>query len=225
MSYSLGTPPFQVYGVVDTCSDIIWVQDQLCEACYSDTSFTFGPSYSKTDATVVSGHGTVSTPIFHHAGQTYYYLSLRALHVGNKRIKFESSSSRSSEKGNIIIDSGTTFTLLPHDVYSKLESVVADAVKLDRVEDPLKQLSLCYKTTFDQLHVHVPVITAHFRSAHVKLNAIKTFIEAGHGVVCLAFLSTQTSSIFGNRGQQNFLVGYDLQKKMVSFKPTDYAKH
>ncbi|KHN27323.1 Putative aspartic protease [Glycine soja] len=341
MSYSLGTPPFPVYGIVDTASDIIWVQCQLCETCYNDTSPMFDPSYSKTyknlpcssttcksvqgtscssderkicehtvnykdgshsqgdlivetvtlgsyndpfvhfprtvigcirntnvsfdsigivglgggpvslvsqlsssigkkfsyclapisdrssklkfgDAAMVSGDGTVSTRIVFKDWKKFYYLTLEAFSVGNNRIEFRSSSSRSSGKGNIIIDSGTTFTVLPDDVYSKLESAVADVVKLERVEDPLKQFSLCFKSTYDK--VDVPVITAHFSGADVKLNALNTFIVASHRVVCLAFLSSQSGPIFGNLAQQNFLVGYDLQRKIVSFKPTDCTK-
>jgi len=65
------------------------------------------------------------------------------------------------------------------------------------------------------------VITAHFRGgADLKLNPVNTFLQVADGIICLAFHSGETA-IFGNVAQQNFLVGYDLQKQTVSFKPTN----
>jgi len=342
MSYSVGTPEFQVFGIVDTGSDIIWLQCQPCKICYDQTTPVFNSSNSKTyktlpcsssscksvfntcsspqektceysiryedgthsegdlsletltlgstngssvqfpatvigcgrnnsfssekssgivglgsgpvslisqlsssiggrfsycfpmindkpsklsfgDAAVVSGSGTVSTPIGYHDQETHYYLTLEALSVGNNRIEFRNSSSGSNGEGNIIIDSGTTLTLLPGYVYTKLASAVAKEIKLDRVEDAFNQLSLCYKGKLDE--VHAPVITAHFRGdADVKLNVENSFIDGGDGVVCFAFVASESFSILGNMAQRNLLVGYDLQKKTVSFKPTDCTK-
>ncbi|WVZ02887.1 hypothetical protein V8G54_023693 [Vigna mungo] len=335
LSYSVGTPPFQVYGIADTGSDINWLQCKPCKPCYNQTSPMFDPSKSSTyrtlsyssricksvqgttrdgdnceytisygdgsmsqgdlseeiltldstngssiqfpgtvigcgrrntvsyegkssgvlglgrgpvslisqlgssiggkfsyclaptsntssrlnfgDAAVVSGKGTVSTPIISR-GPVFYYLTLEAFSVGNKRIKLGSSSSESDGEGNIIIDSGTTLTFLRDDDYSKLESAVAHEVKLKRVKGPYKQLSLCFESSFHDLKA--PVITAHFRGADVKLNAVNTFVEVEERVVCLAFTSNNFV-IFGNLAQMNLLVGYDLEKKRVSFKPTD----
>ncbi|XP_017432375.1 aspartic proteinase CDR1 [Vigna angularis] len=335
LSYSVGTPPFQVYGIADTGSDITWLQCKPCKTCYNQTTPMFDPSKSSTyrtlsyssricksvkgttkdgdnceytisygdgsqsqgdlseeiltldstngssiqfprtvigcgrnntvsfdgkgsgvvglgrgpvslisqlgssiggkfsyclastsntssrlnfgDAAVVSGKGTVSTPML-SLGPVFYYLTLEAFSVGNKRIKFGSSSSESDGGRNIIIDSGTPLTLLPDDVYSKLESAVVHEVKLKRVKDPSKQLSLCFESSFHDLKA--PVIVAHFRGADVKLNAVNTFVEIEERVVCLAFMSSKLA-IFGNLAQINLLVGYDLEKKRVSFKPTD----
>ncbi|XP_022638756.1 aspartic proteinase CDR1 [Vigna radiata var. radiata] len=335
LSYSVGTPPFQVYGIADTGSPMIWLQCKPCKPCYNQTSPIFEPSKSSTyrnvsyssricklvegttrdgdnceyhaaygdgseshgdlseeiltldstngssiqfprtvigcgrmntgpydrnssgivglgrgpvslisqlgssiggkfsycfaptsntssrlnfgDAAVVSGKGTVSTPIISR-GEVFYYLTLEAFSVGNKRINLESSSSESDGEGNIIIDSGTTLTFVPDDVYSKLESAVAHEVKLKRVKGPYKQLSLCFESSFHDLKA--PVITAHFRGADVKLNAVNTFIEVAERVVCFAFSSSK-GAVFGNVAQVNLLVGYDLEKKRVSFKPTD----
>ncbi|KAL2971892.1 hypothetical protein AAZX31_15G223400 [Glycine max] len=219
---------FDSIGIVGLGGGPVSLVSQLSSSTGKKFSYCLAPISDRSsklkfgDAAMVSGDGTVSTRIVFKDWKKLYYLTLEAFSVGNNRIEFRSSSSRSSGKGNIIIDSGTTFTVLPDDVYSKLESAVADVVKLERVEDPLKQFSLCYKSTYDK--VDVPVITAHFSGADVKLNALNTFIVASHRVVCLAFLSSQSGPIFGNLAQQNFLVGYDLQRKIVSFKPTDCTK-
>ncbi|RDX79388.1 Aspartic proteinase CDR1, partial [Mucuna pruriens] len=348
MSYSVGTPPVQVFGIVDTGSDIIWMQCQPCKACYKQTTPIFDSSKSKTyktlpcssntckvvqstscssgkggiceysisygdrshsqgdlsvetltlgstngspiqfprtvigcgrdnaisfegknsgvvglgggpvslisqlsssiggkfsycllpmdsqpnlssnlnfgDAAVVSGRGTVSTPIVLRNGNVFYYLTLEAFSVGNNRINFGGSSSGSGREGNIIIDSGTTLTLLPNDFYSKLESAVANAVKLKPATDPSQILSLCYQGTSHDLNANVPKITAHFKGANVYLNVLNTFVQVADDVVCLAFQPTQSGAIFGNLAQQNILVGYDLQQKTVSFQLKDCTK-
>ncbi|AES97061.1 putative nepenthesin [Medicago truncatula] len=342
MTYSVGTPPFNVYGVVDTGSDIVWLQCKPCEQCYKQTTPIFNPSKSSSyknipcssnlcqsvrytscnkqnsceytinfsdqsysqgelsvetltldsttghsvsfpktvigcghnnrgmfqgetsgivglgigpvslttqlkssiggkfsycllpllvdsnktsklnfgDAAVVSGDGVVSTPFVKKDPQAFYYLTLEAFSVGNKRIEFEVLDD--SEEGNIILDSGTTLTLLPSHVYTNLESAVAQLVKLDRVDDPNQLLNLCYSITSDQYDF--PIITAHFKGADIKLNPISTFAHVADGVVCLAFTSSQTGPIFGNLAQLNLLVGYDLQQNIVSFKPSDCIK-
>ncbi|XP_061350086.1 aspartic proteinase CDR1-like [Gastrolobium bilobum] len=348
MSYSVGTPPFQLLGIVDTGSDFVWLQCKPCETCYNQTTPMFNPSKSKTykpipcssakcqslrdtscssdndqiceysldygdgshsqgdlsvdtltlsstdgspipfprtvigcghsntgtftgktsgivglgggpvslisqlgasisgkfsyclvpmfsdsnnsssklnfgENAVVSGDGTVSTPLVQKKTDVYYYLTLEAFSVGDNKIEFGSSSSGSSEEANIIIDSGTTLVLLPSDVYTKLESAVANVVKLERVQDPTQQLNLCYRATSGQLEV--PIITAHFKGADIQLNALNTFVEVDDGIVCFAFTSSDDGiSIFGNLAQQNFLVGYDLQNNIVSFMPTDCTK-
>ncbi|WJX92809.1 hypothetical protein P8452_74401 [Trifolium repens] len=48
MTYSIGTPPFKIYGVVDTGSDIVWLQCKPCEKCYNQTTPIFDPSISST---------------------------------------------------------------------------------------------------------------------------------------------------------------------------------
>jgi len=345
MSYSIGTPPVQSYGIVDTGSDITWLQCRPCQNCFKQSTPIFDPSKSKTyktisctsnicrstrgtscaaptrsckydisyadgslsqgdlsletltlgstngspvqipgiaigcglknrllverqgsgvvglgrapvslinqlgpsmggkfsyclvptyskpnssgklnfgNAAVVSGRGTVSTPLHSRKGDVFYYLNLEAFSVGGNRIAFGSPLGTKLGLGNIIIDSGTTLTSLPTIVYSKLESAVANSIKLPRAKDPNQVSNLCYKTTSDK--VDVPVITAHFSGANVFLYGSNTFVRVADDVVCFAFVPTKTRSVFGNLLQQNILVGYDLQKNTVSFKLVDCTK-
>ncbi|KAF5951251.1 hypothetical protein HYC85_009195 [Camellia sinensis] len=69
-------------------------------------------------------------------------------------------------------------------------------------------------------NITIPIITAHFTGADVKLNPMNTFIRTSDNIVCLAFAPANIA-IYGNVAQMNFLVGYDLSKKTVSFKHTD----
>ncbi|KAL4318736.1 hypothetical protein GQ457_18G013960 [Hibiscus cannabinus] len=167
---------------------------------------------------VVSGRGVVSTPLVKKSSNTFYFLTLEAITVGTKRIKYTGSSSGSGE-GNIIIDSGTTLTLLPSDFYSQLESAVDELIKAKRVEAP-QGLSLCYEAPDD---IKVPDVTVHFTDADVTLKPLNTFFRISETTICFTFTSYDIA-IYGNLAQMNFLVGYDTEKQTVSFKPTDCSK-
>ncbi|XP_057972678.1 aspartic proteinase CDR1-like [Malania oleifera] len=174
----------------------------------------------------VSGARAVSTPLASKYPSTYYYLTLEAISVQSKRLDFVSSSysfgsSKATDAGNIIIDSGTTLTLLPKEFYSQLESAVAAEVSGTRVRDPEGQLSLCYRSKKD---INAPVITAHFTGADVRLKPLNTFVRIANDIVCLAFVPTANIAIFGNLAQMNLLVGYDLNARTVTFKPADCSR-
>ncbi|GMY23631.1 aspartic proteinase CDR1-like [Fagus crenata] len=171
---------------------------------------------------VVSGSGAVSTPFFSNDPDNFYFLTLEAMSVGSKRLELSNSSTSGGSEGNIIIDSGTTLTLLPEDFYPKFEAAVANQIDLEPTEDPSKLLSLCYNSK--SVDIGAPSITAHFTGADVNLSPATTFIRVTEEVVCFAFLSEQSISIFGNLAQSDLLVGYDLVVKTVSFKPTDCTK-
>ncbi|CBI29230.3 unnamed protein product, partial [Vitis vinifera] len=127
------------------------------------------------------------------------------------------------EEGNIIVDSGTTYTYLPLEFYVKLEESVAHSIKGKRVRDPNGISSLCYNTTVDQ--IDAPIITAHFKDANVELQPWNTFLRMQEDLVCFTVLPTSDIGILGNLAQVNFLVGFDLRKKRVSFKAADCTLH
>ncbi|KAL5056740.1 hypothetical protein RYX36_028344 [Vicia faba] len=347
MSYSIGTPPFKTYGIMDTGSPLVWLQCLPCKTCYNQTSPIFNPLKSSSyetirsssrrcklakdlvpscsqnkdvcqynityggeiksqgdlsletltldstsgsfvvfskivigcghismlpildrgsgivgmgsgpmsliqqlgssidrkfsyclntfnsdfdesnfsnklnfgNAAIISGERVVSTPMIKFKGA--YAITLEAFSVENQRIEYEGANTYNK---TIIIDSGTPLTMLPPHFHSKLESAVAKLVKLHRIELPNRELSLCYNTTLEQLN-NVPIITAHFSSADVKLNSNNTFIEFQKGTFCFAFIPSRGSIIFGSIAQHNYLVGYDLENNVISFKPTDCTKY
>ncbi|CAK7356194.1 unnamed protein product [Dovyalis caffra] len=169
----------------------------------------------------VSGSGVQSTPLVRKDPDTFYFLTLEAISVGNSKIKLVGSSFGGSD-GNIIIDSGTTLTLLPEEFFNKLTTAVEKAVVNGQpAKDPSKFLSLCYLATSD---LKLPILTAHFSGADVKLQPINTFVQVSDDVVCFAFSSIDSGAIYGNIAQMNFLVGYDIKGKSVSFEPADCTK-
>ncbi|KAM1833604.1 hypothetical protein ACFX13_023406 [Malus domestica] len=183
-------------------------------------------------AGIVSGAGAVSTPLVAKEPDTFYYLTLEAISVGEKRLAYKTKSPNCEDspavavagnEGNIIIDSGTTLTFLPPGFYDDLVSALEVAINAERVSDPRGILSLCFRSEGDD--IGVPVITAHFKGADVKMQAVNTFARMEEDLVCLTMIPSSDVAIFGNLAQINFLVGYDLEDRTVSFKPADCTKH
>ena len=170
-----------------------------------------------------SGNGVVSTPMVAKDPSTFYYLTLEGISVGNKRFAYKASSKAvASNEGNIIIDSGTTLTFLPPEFHADLVSALEKAIDAERVHDPRGVLSLCFRSKDD---IDVPIITAHFTGADVKLKPINTFARMDDDLVCFTMIPSESLAIFGNLAQINFLVEYDLKAKKVSFLPADCTKH
>ncbi|XP_058759756.1 aspartic proteinase CDR1-like [Vicia villosa] len=181
------------------------------------------------DAAIVSGDKVVSTPMVKMIGnqqKDYYYLTLKAFSVGNKRIKYKGfkREGTNASTNNIIIDSGTPVSLLPRHVFHKLESAVKKVIKLERFQDPTDSFSLCYNTTSKKLNF--PVITAHFSGADVKLDPKGVFSTIFKGIECFAFRPHNNGlGLFGSMAQMNHLIGHDLKRNIFSFKPTDCSKY
>ncbi|GFP88594.1 aspartic proteinase cdr1 [Phtheirospermum japonicum] len=171
---------------------------------------------------VVSGDSVVSTPIVAKSPSTFYFLTLEGITVGSQRLDLNSSSSLSSSS-NDDDDSGTTLTFLPVDLYYQVITAVRSQMTLREISDPQGLLKLCYFSIRNEIP-KVPEITAHFRGADVKLKSVNTFVKTSGMSLCLAFAPASSFAIYGNLAQMNFLVGYDLKKKTVSFKPTVCSK-
>ncbi|CAL9224900.1 unnamed protein product [Arabidopsis halleri] len=216
-------------GIVGLGGGAVSLITQLGDSIDGKFSYCLVPLTSENDQTskinfgtnaVVSGTGVVSTPLIAKSQETFYYLTLKSISVGSKEVQYPGSDSGSGE-GNIIIDSGTTLTLLPTEFYSELEDAVASSIDAEKKQDPQTGLSLCYSATGD---LKVPAITMHFDGADLQLKPSNCFVQISEDLVCFAFRGSPSFSIYGNVAQMNFLVGYDTVSKTVSFKPTDCAK-
>lgn len=186
------------------------------------------------DAAIVSGDNVVSTPMVKMIGNNqvdYYYLNLKAVSVGSKRIKYSGFKNKgiNASTHNILLDSGTTITFVPRHFYHRLESAVKKMVKLERFHDDSGLYNLCYYTTSKQStskQPNYPAIVAHFSGGDVKLDSKGYFSFLSKGIECFSiFPHERDLGIYGNNAQVNYLVGYDLKNNIVSFKPTDCSKY
>ncbi|XP_027362558.1 aspartic proteinase CDR1-like [Abrus precatorius] len=170
----------------------------------------------------VLGQGVVSTPLVAKQDKTPYFVTLLGISVGNTYLHFNSSAG-SVAKGNMFIDSGTPPTIIPQQLYDSLVALVKSQVALKPiVDDPQLGNQLCYRTT---KNLGGPIIKAHFENADLELTPIQTFIPPKDGVFCLAFTNTSSDvGVYGNFAQSNYLIGFDLDRQVVSFKPMDCTK-
>ncbi|KAL1219146.1 Aspartic proteinase CDR1 [Cardamine amara subsp. amara] len=216
-------------GIIGLGSGAVSLISQLGNSIEGKFSYCLVPLSSRNDLTskinfgsnaIVSGPGAVSSPLIKESPDTFYYLTLESISVGSKQLKYPGSDSGNC-KGNIFIDSGTFLTFLPTTFYKKLEDAVASSINAKSKQDPYTGFSLCYTVTAD---LKLPAITMHFNGADVKLNDFNAFIQVSEDLVCFAFQPSKSLAVYGNLSQMNFLIGYDIVSKKVSFKPADCAK-
>ncbi|XP_004147205.1 probable aspartyl protease At4g16563 [Cucumis sativus] len=183
----------------------------------------------------------IYTSLLENPKHPYFYsVGLAGISVGNIRIPAPEFLTKVDEggSGGVVVDSGTTFTMLPAGLY---ESVVAEfenrtgkvANRARRIEENTG-LSPCY---YYENSVGVPRVVLHFvgEKSNVVLprkNYFYEFLDGGDGVVgrkrkvgCLmlmnggdeAELAGGPGATLGNYQQQGFEVVYDLEKNRVGF--------
>ncbi|KAK6947286.1 Xylanase inhibitor, C-terminal [Dillenia turbinata] len=179
---------------------------------------------------VVSGDGAVSTPLVDKQPPTYYYVTLNGITVGPTRIHYKSSSPNNVNadvnEGNIVVDSGTTITFLPPDMYDQLESTFTAVIQGKRAPSPVAPLKLCYYLSKREA-LNIPHLTFHFEGADVPLFPANVFVRVSDGVVCCSMAPAPAGApnIYGNLAQVNYLVGYDVVNRQITFKPTVCSLH
>ncbi|KAG0473278.1 hypothetical protein HPP92_015135 [Vanilla planifolia] len=197
-----------------------------CLPPYDQTSATsrleFGSSAS------VPGPNAVTTPLIPGFPDTFYFLSLEEISVsgqGAVAVKKTGLARDAAELGNIIIDSGTTLTLIDDETLRSVEEKVASSVSLPKVSDPNRIFDLCFDVSGAGANAKFPDITFHFTGAPVVLHPSNAFVEAANNTLCLALVSSDVVgvNIFGNVAQQNFHIGYDLAAMQLTFAPADCA--
>ncbi|CAN8302655.1 unnamed protein product [Cochlearia groenlandica] len=167
---------------------------------------------------IVSGDGTMSTNMFRKGKSDFYYLNLDAVSVGENRVDTLGTPFYSVD-GNIFIDSGTTFTYFPESYCNKVKDAITSVVKAERSN--FAEDMLCYNA--DSIDVF-PRIAMHFAGGvDLVLENYNIYIDVEEGVYCVTIMCSGPGgeAVFGNRAQNNFLVGYDTSSELVSFKPTN----
>ncbi|KAM7263702.1 hypothetical protein ACFE04_001385 [Oxalis oulophora] len=221
-------------GIVGLGGGSLSLVSQLSDSINGKFSYCLMPEGSGSNVTskisfgansIVSGPKVVSTPLIDKEPSTYYYLTLEGISVGKNRLAYSPDFPMSEiEDGNIIIDSGTTLTLLSSGFYEKLASALEETVQVERVSDPNGLLNVCFKA--EGGNIDLPIITLHFKGgANLELQPHHTFAAVEENMVCFTMIPSNDVSIVGNLAQIDFLIGYDLKEKKVSFKKTDCTKH
>ncbi|XP_057766814.1 aspartic proteinase CDR1-like [Salvia miltiorrhiza] len=222
-------------GIVGLGGGSISIVNQLRSAtagrfsyCLTLLSSNVSSKISFGSSAVVAGPNVVSTPIVKKSPDTFYYLTLEGMSVGENRVNYAASGAAAAAaeggEGNIIIDSGTTLTFVPQEIYEGVEAALTEAITAERATDPQGTFGLCYRVGGGGGGIDAPPVTAHFTGADLELPAASVFVEVEEGIGCLTVVPSQDLAIFGNLHQMNYHIGYDLVKNEVSFLQTDCTK-
>ncbi|XP_050907405.1 aspartic proteinase CDR1-like [Lathyrus oleraceus] len=162
----------------------------------------------------VLGEGVVTTPMVTTQDPTSYLVTLKGISVEDTYFPYN------IKKGNIMFDSGTPPIYLPNDFFDKVANEVRKRISMEPItDDPSLGTQLCYQTN---TNLDGPNLTFHFEDADIVLTPIQTFVPPKDGVFCLAIYNqTEEVGIYGNFAQSNYLIGFDIEKELISFKPTD----
>ncbi|KAG9457593.1 hypothetical protein H6P81_002101 [Aristolochia fimbriata] len=164
--------------------------------------------------------GSSNTPILTVPGQeAFYYVTLEGISVGGDRLPIPENYFQPTKNGagGFIVDSGARFIVLQRRAHDIVVKGVEDRVQgLKKVYSRSREIHLCYAATYAQLE-NTPQLTFHFKGADVVLTTLGTYFLQDTGVWCLGVVPGDSISIFGNRAQSNYNVGYDLEKNTISF--------
>ncbi|CAN6913061.1 unnamed protein product [Brassica oleracea] len=163
----------------------------------------------------------------------YYYLSLRRIFVGSKRVKIPYKLLAPGPDGNggSIVDSGSTFTFMERPVFELVAEEFATQMSNYSREKELEKitgLGPCFNIS-GKGSVTVPELTFVFKGgAKMELPLSNYFTLVGSvDNVCLTVVSDNTVSSTGGRSgpaiilgsfqQQNYHVEYDLENDRFGF--------
>lgn len=171
---------------------------------------------------IISGNDVMTTPLIL---DSYYSIMLDAITVGTRKLKYFSDSyikSNDSDQVNdqlkLMIDSGLTVIYLSDSFYSQVETAIKKHIKEESPIATQGRFKLCYSSSLRD--ASIPKIKLHFPGVVLELSPLNTFARNDRHR-CLAILPRNASFALGYMAQTNFLVGFDLVKKQVSFKPTN----
>ncbi|KAI5005422.1 hypothetical protein ZWY2020_032665 [Hordeum vulgare] len=170
----------------------------------------------------VTEPGAVTTPLIPSAVDAFYTILLTSVKIGNKAIV-------PAKRSPVVVDSGTALTFLDKALLDAIVEELTKSIKLQRKQSPEKLLDLCYEvggTIQDWvLEKLFPEVTLGFGGgAVITLKAKNAFVQAQPGTVCLAMsAATDNVAVIGNIAQQNFHVGFDLDKGSITFAAADCA--
>ncbi|KNA13522.1 hypothetical protein SOVF_116260 [Spinacia oleracea] len=184
----------------------------------------------------------IYTPLLDNPKHPYFYsVGLEAISVGNRRIPAPENLRSVDGQGNggIVVDSGTTYTMLPTGLYrsvaAELESRVGKVFKRATETESTTGLTPCFYLHGGKgsLGMVVPTLAFHFgRNSSVLLPKRNYFYEfmdggdkgkKGRKVGCFMMMDggdeveSGPGATLGNYQQQGFEVVYDLAERRVGF--------
>ncbi|XP_047311076.1 probable aspartyl protease At4g16563 [Impatiens glandulifera] len=220
------------------------VQMGLTRFSYCLVSHKFDNTAKGSEMVIVSGSDSSKTrnvsytPLINNskalnpAFLNYYYMGLRKITVGGRKVKIPHRLVTIGKNGDggTIIDSGSTFTFMEHEVFlavaAEFEKQMGDYRRASDVEK-WSGLSPCFEIA-DEESVLFPELVFHFKGGtKMELPLADYFsVVSENGAVCMTIVTDEISPagnggpsiILGNYQQQNFYVEYDLENQRLGFR-------
>ena len=184
---------------------------------------TAGVSYTRFGKNPAAGYAAFGT---------YYYVTIRKVIVGGKRVRIPAKLLEPDSAGNggSIVDSGSTFTFMERPIFDAVAREFENQVNLTRDREVEKRsgLSPCFAVAGGGKTASFPALTLQFRGgAKMTLPPANYFSFVGEksDVACLTIVSDEVVTaaggpavILGNYQQQNFYVEYDLENERFGFR-------
>ncbi|KAK8969917.1 Aspartic proteinase CDR1 [Platanthera guangdongensis] len=181
---------------------------------------TFGPNPD-----LISPHSSFPTAAAHlvldPSLDPFYYVAVAGLSVAGKVLRISPGVWNASNGGGVIVDSGTTLTVLAEPAYTAVVAALSRSLAaLPRVEvDPFEY---CYNWTTAEAGVAaVPDFSVHLvGSAKISPPSKSYLIDVAAGVKCIGFTSTPWPGVstIGNILQQDHIWEFDLQNRRLRFR-------
>uniref|UniRef100_A0A7N0UQM3 Peptidase A1 domain-containing protein n=1 Tax=Kalanchoe fedtschenkoi TaxID=63787 RepID=A0A7N0UQM3_KALFE len=162
---------------------------------------------------------------------TYYYLPLRKMTVGGRRVKipYKFLNPGTDGSGGTIIDSGSAFSSMAGDVFAAVstELVTQATYVRDAEMESRTGLTPCFNVSGIQT-VSFPEMSLYFKGgAKMALPLANYFSFMGESseAVCLTVVKDESGAsggpavILGNYQMQNFYTEFDLRNGRFGYKP------
>ncbi|XP_062002214.1 aspartic proteinase CDR1-like [Rosa rugosa] len=172
----------------------------------------------------VLGEGVVTTPMVDiEPNENSYLVTVLGITIENEFLSFNSTGTLLN-KGNMNVDSGTSTSRLPQDFFDRMVSQLKKVVKLESFIYTKDMMSLlCFNSTTPP---KLTPMVFHFEGgSKLPVAMDELFSEEMPGAFCLGIsnITNGHQGYFGGSLQTNLLIGFDSDKKVISFKPTNCA--
>ncbi|CAM6099588.1 unnamed protein product [Calypogeia fissa] len=175
------------------------------------------------EAEIQSSLNLQYTPLVrNNLNPTFYYVLLTGISVDGNLVTIPASTFdiTSSGTGGVILDSGTTITMLVQAAYTPFLAMLKALITYPIVDSSQIGLDLCYDLSQVESPTF-PSVMLHFANVDLDLPAANVFLTVDEqGTTCLAFAGSTDFTIIGNLQQQNYLIMYDRQNQRVGFAQT-----
>ncbi|EMS59090.1 Aspartic proteinase nepenthesin-2 [Triticum urartu] len=218
-----GKPGVRQTVIIDTSSDITWVQCLPCPVpqCHLQKDPLYDPADSTTSIGFLSLGGPpvgllprfVLTPLIRNPrAPTFYIVRLEAIAVSGKRLAVPPAAFAAGA----VMDSNAVITQLPAVAYAALRAAFRSFMGAYPRAAPVLNLDTCYDFTRSP-KVTLPKVSLVFAGgATVPLDAASIMLGG-----CLAFAAIPGNGslgFIGNIQQQNYEVLYDVGGGSVGFR-------